>query len=99
MIDDFVAVHLGVDRRDVFQREARGLGEEAHQPEPDAVLLFKGVLVAGARGDHFGHVDIVEGRQQGCGFLRALQPLGDGLAQAGHLDALFAAVIGGRCGD
>ena len=61
------------------------------------MLLLERVLEGVAGGDHRRHVDIVERGQQRGGFLRRLEPLGDRLAQAGHLDALLAASTGSGC--
>jgi len=56
------------------------------------VLLLERVLELVARGDHRAHVAIVEGGEQRGGVLRFLESPGDGQAQAGHLDAFFAAL-------
>ena len=72
--------------------ERAGLHEEAHEAEADAVLLLEQFLVAGARVDHRRHVDVVERRQHRGGVLGFLQPLGDRLADARHLDAFFASL-------
>jgi hypothetical protein len=45
LVDDVGAVDLGVDRRDLFQRVAAGLGEEGHEAQLHAVLLLEQVLV------------------------------------------------------
>ena len=55
------------------------------------MLLLEQVLILRARLDDVGHVDVVEGGEQRSGVLRFLEPLGDRLAQAGHLDALLRA--------
>ena len=73
-IDDLVAVDRGVDRGHVAQRQHRGLGEEAHEAEADAVLLLEQVLVAVARAAITArHVDIVERGQHRGGVLRFLE--------------------------
>src|SRR3546814_3406266 len=45
LVDDLVAVDLGVDRRQLLQRGERRLHEEAHEAELDPVLLLEAVLV------------------------------------------------------
>ena len=71
------------------------LDEERHEAKPDAVLLFKDILVLGcATPSRRRHVDFVEGGEDGGGVLRILEALGDGLAQLGHADAFFAAPSG-----
>ncbi len=95
VVDDLVAIDLGIDGRHVLQRQAGGLGEEAHEAQLDAVLLGEQVLVLLARGDHGRHVDVVEGGQQRGFFLRALEALGDGLPQPRHLDPLDPALAPG----
>jgi hypothetical protein len=56
--------------------------------------FFSKLSLAVARFHHRRHVNVVEGGEQSGIFLRALQTLGDRLAQAGHLDALFATLVG-----
>ncbi len=100
MIDDFIALDIGIGAWHVFQRKAGGLGEEAHEAEANIVLFREQVLVLLTRFHDRAHVAIVEGSEQRGLFLRALQPLGDGLAHPGHLDAFFtarAAGWGGGC--
>ena len=41
LVDDVLAVDLGVDRRDLLQRLDAGLDEEAHEAELHAVLLLE----------------------------------------------------------
>ena len=55
------------------------------------MLLLEQVLVLGARLDDRRHVDVVERRQQRSRVLRFLETVGDRLAQARHLHALFVA--------
>ena len=90
LVDDVGAVDLGIDRRDFLEGVADRLGEKAHEAKLDAVLFLKQVLVGIAQVHHRLHVHLVEGGQHGGGVLGVLQPLGDGLAQTGHLDPLFA---------
>ena len=97
LVNEIRAVDLGVDGGDLLEGLGAGLHEEAHEAELGAMLLLEDVLVAGAQGHHFAHVDLVEGRQHGGGVLGVLEAARDGLAQLGHAHALFAhAVIGGR---
>ena len=66
------------------------------------MLLLEDVLVAGAQGHHFAHVDLVEGRQHGGGVLGVLEAARDGLAQLGHAHTLFKRAVidrGGNAGD
>ena len=97
MIDDLIAFDIGVDRGHVLQCKTGRLGEEAHEAETDVVLLGEHVLVLAARFHDGRHVHVVERRQQRGIVLRALETLGDGLAHARHLDALFTALARGRC--
>ncbi len=98
LIDQVLAVDLGVDRGNLFQRADASFDEKAHEAELYAVLLLENVFVFGSQRHHFGHVDLIEGRQHGGGILRVLQPACDGLAQPRHVDALFALGVGGRRG-
>ena len=66
------------------QRLDRGLDEEAHEAQLDAVLRLEGLLVLGAQGLDPGHVDLVEGGQQGRGLLGLHQALGDPAADGTH---------------
>ena len=93
LVDDVGAVDLGVDGRQFLQRMRHGLGEEAHEAELDAVLLLEDVLVLVAQVHDRLHVHLVVGGQHRGGVLRILEALGDRLAQARHLHALFAAGI------
>ncbi len=90
LVDDVLAVDLGVHRRDLLQRLDHRLDEEAHETELDAVLLLEGVLVLAAQRHHVSHVDFIECREHGGGVLRILQPASDGLPEPAHPDAFFA---------
>ena len=96
LVDEVRAVDLGIDRRDLLESLGAGLHEEAHEAELGAMLLLEDVLVAGAQGHHFAHVDLVEGRQHGGGVLGVLEAARDGLAQLGHAHALFKRAVIGR---
>jgi hypothetical protein len=74
-----------------MRAERDRLGEEAHEAQADAMLLLEAFAIFVARRHHRRHVDVVERRQHRRGVLRRLQPLGDRLAHARHLDALFLA--------
>ena len=52
LVNDILAVDLGVDRGDILQRLHRSLNEEAHQPELHAVLLLEGVAIVAAKLHH-----------------------------------------------
>ncbi len=84
MIDDFLALDIGVDRGHVARGQHRRLHEEAHEAEADSVLLLEQILVAAPGLHHRGHVDVVEGGQQGRGVLGFLEPSGDGLPKPRH---------------
>ncbi len=62
-LHDLVALDRRVRRRDLPQRERRGLGERAHEGEFDPVLLQHLVLVLLPQLHDARHVDLVEGRQ------------------------------------
>ena len=99
LVDDVVAVDLGVDRRNLLQCLDAGLHEEAHEAQLHAVLLLEQLLVLVAQRHGRRHVDLVEGRQHGGGVLRILQAARDGEAQARHLHTLLARGIRRRwCG-
>src|SRR3546814_1087342 len=61
LVDDLVAVDLGVDRRQLLQRGERRLHEEAHEAELDPVLLLAAVLVFVAQRHHRAHVHLGDG--------------------------------------
>jgi hypothetical protein len=73
VIDDLVALDPALTDGTSLAASAHGLHEEAHEAEPDAVLLLEQILVAGARVDHRRHVDVVEGGQHRGGVLRFLE--------------------------
>ena len=56
VIDDFVAIDLRIDRRNIARSKRNRLGEEAHETKPHAVLLLEQILVGRARFDHRAHV-------------------------------------------
>jgi hypothetical protein len=91
LVDDLVAVDLGVDRGKLLQRGDAGADEQAHVAEPHAaVLLLERLTVLRAQRHRRRHVHLVEGGQHRGGVLRLLQPRRDGAAQAGHLHPLLA---------
>jgi hypothetical protein len=92
VIDDVVAIHRGIDHRVFLQRGNGGLDEEGHEAELDAVLLLEALLVLLAHLHDRGHVDLVEGGQDGVGRLRLHQALGDAGPQARHRHALLGAI-------
>ena len=50
LVNDVVAVDLGVDRGEFLQRDAAGADEDAHEAEADAVvLLLEGIAVFAAQ--------------------------------------------------
>src|SRR3546814_16356399 len=67
------------------------LFRSAHEAQADAMLLLEQVLVLRPRLDDVGHVHVIIGGEQRRVVLRFLETLGDGLAQAGHLDAFMRA--------
>src|SRR4051812_24780821 len=93
LVDEVGAVDLGVDGRDFLERLHARLYEEAHEAQLHAVLLLEQFLVLIAQVHHRAHVDLIEGREHGSRALRLLEPARDGLAQPGHLHALFACGI------
>ena len=62
------------------------------------MFLFEDVFVFVTQRHDAGHVHLVIGGQHGGGVLRVFQAAGDGGAEAGHLDALFAGGVIGRDG-
>ena len=48
LVDDVLAVDLGIDRGDLLQRLHGGFDEEAHEAELDAVLLLEGLAIVAA---------------------------------------------------
>ena len=50
LVDDVVAIDLGVDGRDLLQRLDAGLHEEAHEAQLHAVALLEQLLVVVAAG-------------------------------------------------
>ena len=50
VIDDVVAVDLGVDALEFLQRQHDRAGEEAHEAQPDAVDLLEALLVLACAG-------------------------------------------------
>ncbi len=81
VIDDVIAFHRGVDRREFLQRFDGGLHEEGHEAELHAVLLLEAVLVLGAQVHHGLEVDLVERGELRLGLLGFEQALGDARAQ------------------
>ena len=96
LVDDLVAVDLGVDGGDFLQGLQARLHEEAHEAQLHAVALLEQHLVFVAQLHHCAHVDVVERRQDGGGVLRVLEALRDGLAQPRHAHAFFARRVVGR---
>ena len=90
LVDDRVAVDLGVDDGIRLERHACRAHEERHEGELDAVLLLDALLEPVAKAHHRGHVDFVERREVRGLVLRLEQMLGDALAARGHLLARFA---------
>ena len=50
VVDDVVAVDFGIDAREFAQRQHHGAGEEAHEPQANAMHFLKPLLVLGAQG-------------------------------------------------
>ena len=69
VVDDVIAIDRRIEQREFFQRMDCRLDEKAHEAQLDAVLFFKLFLHAFAHIHHRGHVDFVEGRQNGIGRL------------------------------
>src|SRR5262245_50639309 len=90
LIKDRVSVDLGVDHGKILQRHARGLHEERHEREFDAMLLLDALLEALSYADHRRHVDLVERREVSGRVLRLQQMLGDAPPARRHLLACFA---------
>ena len=84
VLDDGVAVDLGVDRGHLLQGVHDRLGEEGHEAELDAVLLHEVLLVPGPQRHHGRHVDLVEGGEERGGLLDRDEALGDALAKRRH---------------
>ena len=62
LVNDRVAIDLGVDHWIGLQRHARCLHEERHYRQLHAVFLLDPLLDARAQRLHGGHVDLVERR-------------------------------------
>ena len=92
VVDDVVAIHRRVEHREFFQRMHRRFDKEAHEAELDAMLFLKTLLEALAHFHDRGHVDLVEGGEDGVARLRLQQALGHAGAQPGHGHALFGAL-------
>ena len=74
VVDDLVAVDLGVDLGALLERVDRRLDEERHEAELDAVRFFGTIRLCSPRSSITAdHVDFVERRQQ-RGVLLALRP-------------------------
>src|SRR5271165_3309895 len=80
-----VAIDLGVDRRHLLQGLDHRLHEERHETKLHPVPLDEVLLVPRAELHDGGHVDLVEGREQGGLVLRGDEALADALAQLGEL--------------
>jgi len=90
ILNDLVAVDLGVDGRDFLERVDDSLGEKRHEAEFHAVLFHEIILVFRAQGHHGGHIALVEGREHGRFLLGADEPAGDGLPEFRHLGPRLA---------
>ena len=94
LVDDGIAVDLGVDGGEGLERERRRLREEGHEAELHAVLLLGLLLDAFAERHDGAHVDLVERREMRGGMLRLEEILGDALAARRHLLAGLARAVG-----
>jgi hypothetical protein len=92
VVDDVVAIHRRVQDREFFQGVHGGFDEEAHETQLAAVFLLETVLHALAHVHDRGHVDFVEGGQNGVGRLRLQQTLGHPGPQTRHGHTLLRAV-------
>mmetsp|Transcript_11011 Transcript_11011/g.21817 ORF Transcript_11011/g.21817 Transcript_11011/m.21817 type:complete len:469 (+) Transcript_11011:192-1598(+) len=90
-----VPVNDGIDRGHLPERSSGGGDERAHEPELDAVLLDKGILVARPEFHEVAHVHLLEGGEHGGGVLCFLQTCGHALAHPGHLHAALGPGTGG----
>ena len=84
LVDDVVAVDLGVDPGNLLQCDDRRLDEDRHEAKANAVFFLKGLAPALAQRDRLAHVDFIEGGQHCRGVLRRLKALGDPPSQARH---------------
>ena len=84
VLDDVVAVELGVDGRDFLHRLDGGLHEEGHEAELDSVFLEEFLTVAFAQLHDRGHVDLVEGGEHRRLRLGLDKALGDLATQRRH---------------
>ncbi len=94
LVDDVLAVDLGIDRRQFLQRDDRRLDEDRHEAEAHPVLFLECLAPAFAQRDGAAHIDFVEGRQHRRILLRLLEALGDTPSQPGHPHPGFP--VGGR---
>ena len=91
VVDDVIAIDAGVNHREFFQRVHCRLDKEGHETEFHAVFFLEAVLVLCAHLHNRGHVDLVEGGEDGRGRLRLHQALGDARTQTRHRHALLGA--------
>ena len=89
MVDKVLAVDKSIDFGNFPQGLDAGFDEKRHEPQADAVLFLKGLLVSGAHRHGLTHVDLVEGRQHGRILLGRQEPLGDPAADGTHGLATF----------
>ena len=66
LVDDGVAIDLGVHHRILLECHARGFHEKRHEGELHLMFLQDFFLHALAQRIHRRHVDFVERREVGC---------------------------------
>lgn len=95
VLDDVIAVDLGVDFRCELEGLDGGFDEEGHEAEFDAVFFEEFFLVFFA-GIHDGaHIDFVEGGEHGGFLFGGDEAFCDFFAQGGHFFAGGAGFWGG----
>jgi len=96
LVDELVAIDLGVHRRPLLERDTGGTDEESHESKLHAVFLFERLLIGGAQVHGGAHVDFVPGGQHRRRLLRLLETARDHLAELGHAHPFFAGIVGAR---
>src|SRR5205085_12647669 len=93
VVDDVLALDVGVEPRELLQAQYDGAAEEAHQAQADAVQFLELLFVAAADLLEVEQVHLVKGGEDGGGLLCLDEALGDLLADLTHRYALDAAGV------
>ena len=63
MIDNVIAIHRCIEQRKLLQGMRGRFHKEGHEAQFHAVGLFEYVFVFIAHGNHWAHIDFIEGGQ------------------------------------